>query len=110
MNKLNSMSEKSKRIKIGGIQGIPIDMSNFWENRKKQEQEEQERKRKEKEQEEERINKIECPVCKSIDKIHHIKRNDNGIIGSGHSSWVVEEYLICKGCGIHYCDIEKLKK
>ena len=97
----------SKRVKIEGIKGEPIDLSNWYANRKKQELAEQERKRKEREQEEERINKIECPVCKSTDKIHHIKRNSNGIIGPGHSSWITDEYLICKGCGIHYSDIKK---
>jgi len=103
------MEKESKRVKIKRTEGTPIDMSNFWTNRKKQELAEQERKQKEREEEKERINKIECPVCKSTDKIHHIKRNSNGIMGPGHSSWVVEEYLICKGCGIHYSDTSKLK-
>ena len=75
----------SKRVKIEGIKGEPIDMSNWYANRKKQELAEQERKRKEKEQEEERINKIECPLCKSTDKIQRIKRKSNGIMGPGHS-------------------------
>lgn len=99
----------SKRVKIEGIKGEPLDMSNFWTDSIKRKEEEQERERKEREQEEERINKIECPICKSTDKIHHIKRNNNGIIGHGYSSWVTEEYLICKGCGIHYDDISKFK-
>ena len=64
---------------------------------------------KEKEQEEERINKIECPVCKSTDKIQRIKRKTNGIIGPGHSSWVTDDYLVCRSCGIHYDDVSKLK-
>ena len=99
----------SKRVKIEGIKGEPIDMSNWYVNQKKRELAEQERKRKEREQEEERINKIECPVCKSTDKIHRIKRKSNGIMGPGHSSWVTDDYLVCRSCGIHYDDISKLK-
>lgn len=99
----------SKRVKIEGIKGTPIDMSNFWENQKKRELAEQERKRKEREQEEERINKIECPVCKSTDKIQRIKRKSNGIMGPGHSSWITDDYLVCRSCGIHYDDVSKLK-
>ena len=99
----------SKRVKIEGIKGEPIDMSNWYANRKKQELAEQERKRKEREQEEERINKIECPVCKSTDKIQRIKRKSNGIIGPGHSSWITDDYLVCRDCGIHYDDVTKLK-
>lgn len=104
------MKKESKRIKIGGIEGTPIDMSNWYKNRKNQELAEQERKQKEREREKERIDKIECPVCKSADKIHHIKRNSNGIMGPGHSSWITEEYLICKDCGVHYSDISKINE
>lgn len=98
-----------KRIKLERTKGTPIDMSNFWENQKKREQAEMERKRLEAEQEKNRIDGIKCPVCKSTDKIHHIKRNSNGIFGPGHSSWIVDEYLICKGCGVHYHDISKFE-
>ena len=103
------MEKESKRVKIKRTEGTPIDMSNFWTNRKKQELAEQEIKRKEKEQEEERINKIECPVCKSTDKIQRIKRKSNGIMGPGHSSWITDDYLVCRSCGIHYDDVSKLK-
>jgi hypothetical protein len=99
----------SKRVKIEGIKGEPIDMSNWYANQKKRELAEQERKQKEREQEEERINKIECPVCKSTDKIQRIKRKSNGIMGPGHSSWVTDDYLVCRCCGIHYDDVSKLK-
>ena len=99
----------SKRVKIEGIKGEPIDIPNFWADSIKRKKQEQEIKRKEGEQEKERVNSIECPVCKSTDKIHHIKRDSNGIIGPGRSSWIVDEYLICKICGVHYNDIEKFK-
>ena len=99
----------SKRVKFEGLKGEPIDLSNLYKDKLEREQKELEEKRKEEELEKERINKIECPLCKSTDKIHHIKRNNNGIIGSGFSSWVTDEYLICKSCGLHYNDITKLK-
>jgi transposase-like protein len=99
----------SKRIKFPGITGETIDFSNFWADVNKRKEQEEELKRKMEEQEVVRINEIKCPVCKSTDKIHYIKRNNNGIIGPGFSSWITEEYLICKSCGIHYNDITKLK-
>ena len=99
----------NKRVKFEGLKGEPIDLSNFYKDKLEREQKELEEKRNEEELEKERINKIECPLCKSTDKIHHIKRNNNGIIGSGYSSWITDEYLICKSCGIHYSDTTKLK-
>lgn len=103
------MEKESKRVKIKRTEGTPVDLSNWYANQKKRELAEQERKRKEREQEEERINKIECPVCKSTDKIHRIKRKSNGIMGPGHSSWITDDYLVCRSCGIHYDDVSKLK-
>lgn len=99
----------NKRVKFEGLKGEPIDLTNFYKDKLEREQKELEEKRKEEELEKERINKIEYPLCKSTDKIHHIKRNNNGIIGSGYSSWITDEYFICKGCGIHYNDITKSK-
>jgi C4-type Zn-finger protein len=99
----------SKRIKFPSITGETIDFSNFWADKLKREEQEEGLKRKTEEQEVVRINEIKCPLCKSTDKIHHIKRNNNGIMGSGFSSCITEEYLICKSCGIHYNDITKLK-
>jgi len=58
-----------KRVKIEGIKGDPIDLSGWYKNQKKQELEEQERKRKEDLLEQERIDKINCPVCKSTNKM-----------------------------------------
>ena len=75
----------------------------------KQKLEEQERKRTEETLEQERIDKINCPVCKSINKIQRIKRKSNGIMGPGHSSWITDDYLVCRRCGIHYDDVTKLK-
>ncbi len=77
----------SKRVKIEGIKGDPIDLSGWYKNQKKQELEEQERKRKEDLLEQERIDKINCPVCKSTNKIQRIKRKSNGIMGPAKSNW-----------------------
>jgi len=49
-----------------------------------------------------RIARIKCPSCKSDKKERFERRDDNGIIGPGYSSWVVEAYWICKKCGTHY--------
>lgn len=102
------MEKKSRRVKIKRTEGTPIDMSGWYERRRLQEEGERNRKIEEQRLEKERIDTIQCPVCKSTDKIHHIKRQSNGIYGPGHSSWVTENYLICKNCGVHYSDISKI--
>ena len=30
-------------------------------------------------------------------------------MGTGHSSWITDDYLVCRDCGIHYDDVTKLK-
>lgn len=60
--------------------------------------------------EQERIDKIKCPSCKSTSKQHVEKRNDNGIFGPGYSSWIIDEYFVCKKCGTMFKDMEKLNK
>ena len=87
----------------------PIDMSQVYKNMEESRKREEEQIRIEREKEELRINKIKCPICKSTDKINHIRRDNNGIMGSGFNSWVIEQYLICKSCGIHYSDVTKIK-
>jgi transposase-like protein len=64
----------------------------------------------EKKAEEDRIAKIECPSCHSTSKEHVVKRNDNGIIGPGYSSWIIDEYFVCKKCGTMFKDMNKTKK
>lgn len=103
------MTRESKRVKIKRTEGTPIDMSLVHINMKKREEAELERKRLEREEEEKRINSIKCPLCTSTNKINHVKRGSNGIYGPGHSSWITEEYLICKDCGVHYSDLYKIK-
>lgn len=100
----------SKRFKIKGSENwTPIDRSQVYKNMEESRKREEEQIRIEREKEELRINKIKCPTCKSTDKINHIRRDNNGIVGPGSNSWVIEQYLICKSCGIHYSDITKIK-
>jgi hypothetical protein len=101
----------SKRVKIeGSADWIPIDRSEIYKNMEESRKREEEEKRIEIEKETSRISSIPCPACKSMDKIHHVKRQNNGIIGSSFQSWITDEYLICKSCGIHYSDINKLNE
>jgi anaerobic selenocysteine-containing dehydrogenase len=60
--------------------------------------------------EKDRIAKIKCPSCKSTSKDHIEKRKDNGINGPGYSSWIVDEYFVCKKGGTMFKDMEKYKK
>lgn len=71
----------------------------------------EERKKKEEieEREKERIVLIKCPSCESTMKRHIVKREDNGIIGPGHRSWVVDEYFVCLECGTMFKDLNKIK-
>jgi transposase-like protein len=100
----------SRRVKINRTEGTPIDVSGWHERMKLREEVERNKKIEEQRLEKERIDKIQCPVCKSTDKIHHIKQQNNGVMGPGHSSWVTENYLVCKICGVHYSDLYKLNK
>lgn len=43
-----------------------------------------------------------CPACESEDTYLHEKRENNGILGPGYSTWVVESYWVCDDCGIHF--------
>jgi transposase-like protein len=105
------MDKKSKRIKIGrSDEWKVVNMSNWHNRRKLQEETENNRKIEEQRLEKERIDNIHCPVCKSTNKHHHIKRESNGIMGPGHSSWMTENFLICKDCGVHYNDLKSFKE
>ena len=43
-----------------------------------------------------------CPNCKSTNTELYELRADNGIMGPGYSSWVIESYRICNNCGSHF--------
>lgn len=57
--------------------------------------------------EEIRINKIQCPSCKDNNKEHIVKTDNNGVFGPGYSSWIIDEYYVCKSCGTMFKDLTK---
>lgn len=58
--------------------------------------------------EKERIDAIPCPSCGSTNKKHVVKRDSNGICGPGYSSWITDEYFVCKECGTRFEDLTKI--
>lgn len=48
------------------------------------------------------LSPIICPACKSVNTFKKEIREDNGIIGSGFYSWVVDSWHQCKDCGIRF--------
>jgi transposase-like protein len=56
-----------------------------------------------------RIDQMECPVCKSNDKSKNNLIKDNGVFGPGFESHVVLTYYVCNDCGVHYSDLNKKK-
>ena len=48
-----------------------------------------------------------CPVCKDTNTKHVERRQDNGCIGQGFNSWVVDEYWFCNNCGIRFQKVTK---
>ena len=105
MVKLKSTEEK---LAEKGIFFKPVELDPDWYRKhlaEKARLEEEARKA-----EETRIKKIKCPSCKSTSKNHIVKRNDNGIIGPGYSSWVIDEYFVCNKCGTMFKDMENMKR
>ena len=47
-----------------------------------------------------------CPSCNSNNVKVVEKRNNNGIIGPGYASWVVDSYFSCKDCGTRFDKIK----
>ena len=43
-----------------------------------------------------------CPSCKGKNTIKKENRKNNGIIGSGFASWVVDSWYSCKDCGTRF--------
>lgn len=44
----------------------------------------------------------ECPACKSTDTFLYERRENNGIIGPGYKTWVVESRWECNECEAHF--------
>lgn len=43
-----------------------------------------------------------CPVCKHDIAFVQSKYHSNGVLGSGHSSFLTDQYYICEKCGVHF--------
>lgn len=50
---------------------------------------------------------ITCPVCKSENTEDASTRDNNGVIGPGYMSWIVEEKRLCNDCGVYFKPINK---
>lgn len=100
MKKLNTFSFRDLFISEEAYQNrnkpIPQERFDEYFGREQKVKEEAEKK------EALRISRIKCPSCKSDKKERFETQENNGIIGPGYSSWVVEAYWICKKCGSHY--------
>lgn len=106
MKKIKIISAEEELRKKGLFVPIKFD-PDWYENSMKIKREEEEKIHK---ANEDRIKKIKCPSCKSTLKDHIEKRNDNGIIGPGFTSYIIDEYFICTECGTMFKDIEKMKR
>lgn len=95
------MKKNYNKITIEDINAEPIESFDYDEIF----QDKQETKKRI--EEKERISNIECPVCKSKDKRHIVNTENNGVIGIGHASWVVDDYFVCQNCGVMFKDIRK---
>ena len=104
MGKIKSAIEK---LREKGIIGIPVNIDPDWYG--KHLKAEAETREKARLIEEERIAKLACPLCGSIEKLHIIKSGSNDIIGPGYRSWIVDEYYVCEKCGIMFRDLVTLK-
>lgn len=102
-----SKREKTSLTEINKRNWTPIDMNKYYEEQHKEYLEDVLRYEKEIIQEKQRIEKLECPACKSKEKKHHCEGNSNGVYGPGHYSTITNEYYICEKCGIHYSDLNK---
>ena len=86
-----------------------IKLIDFFANQEKAWEEQRRKKQEALELENKRSKEIECPLCKSKDKEYIIKTTNNGVYGPGYHSSVVEEYIVCKSCGIMYKDLKRPK-
>jgi hypothetical protein len=43
-----------------------------------------------------------CPACQSEDTYLREHRENNGILGPGFKTWVINSYWVCDDCGIHF--------
>lgn len=104
---LNRLAKEGKKK---AIEWAPVDPEEMQKRFKEAFERDKQQKEEHIRQEQQRITDLQCPACKSTNKNHHEKRNDNGIIGPGYSSWIIEEYYVCKECGCMFKDLNKPQK
>lgn len=92
--------------------GLPVDLDKIIKEDRKKYRQDLKKYEEDVQDEEKRIETMKCPVCQSVEKEHIMKHKNNGIIGPGYRSYVTSDYYLCKGCGVHYSDINRkeLKK
>lgn len=59
--------------------------------------------------EKDKILKPNCPSCNGTNIIKKEIRDDNGIIGPGYESWVVDSWYSCKDCGTRFDVVDEIK-
>ena len=57
--------------------------------------------------EEKKEESLICPLCKSINIQDESTYQNNGVMGSGYSSWKTSDLRSCKDCGIVFKPIKK---
>ena len=45
------------------------------------------------------VYRMKCPLCKSENIKNKKKKDNNRVCGPGYSSWIIDEYYVCKDCG-----------
>lgn len=84
----------------------PVNMNSLYEETQKRLEILQNQWDKMYKEEQDRINDMECPLCKSKDKNHIVKYVSNGVFGPGYHSKVTDDYYVCNSCGIHFSDLK----
>ena len=82
-------------------------MGQFFKDQLEREKADEKRYLDEVNAEADRVKKMECPLCKSVEKRRFVNYETNGIIGPGSYANIKEDYYICLKCGIHYHDLNK---
>lgn len=49
---------------------------------------------------------LPCPACKSNETEPKELRSNNGILGPGYASWVDNQWMSCKRCGVRFDPVE----
>jgi transposase-like protein len=111
MKEEDKSSETGKLLSIKDIfknvEFKPIDMKEFYKNREKEIAKDQKRYKREVAAEEKRLKSLACPCCKSKERKSVVISKNNGIIGPGYHSHILQEYYVCQNCGVMFVDLNK---